>query len=129
MFGWLKKKRTDKPNNDCEVEKEPVEVIERRIKDTLIQINEYHDETSTASLHEKVGTDYCKLDQVDKAIEHLEKSLELKPSMGEGYKKLMMLYNKKRAEAARNRDDALIDYYMGKLDEMRNLAKIMTLTR
>ena len=129
MFGWLKKKKTDKPNNDCEVEKEPVEIIERRIKDTLIQINENHDENSTANLHEKVGTDYCKLDQVDKAIEHLEKSLELKPSMGEGYKKLMMLYNKKRAEAARNRDDVLIDYYMGKLDEMRNLAKIMTLTR
>ena len=47
----------------------------------------------------------------------------------EGYKKLMMLYNAKRAEAAKNRDDAGIDYYMNKLDDMRNLAKKLTLSR
>lgn len=49
--------------------------------------------------------------------------------MGEGYKKLMILYNAKRAEAAKNRDDAGIDYYMNKLDDMRNLAKKLTLSR
>ena len=49
--------------------------------------------------------------------------------MGEGYKKLMLLYNSKRVEAAKNRDDDGIDYYMNKLDDMRNLAKKLTLSR
>ena len=57
----------------------------------------------------------------------LEKSIEIKRSIGEGYKKLMSLYNKKRAESARNGDDQGIDYYMGKMDEMRQIAKQVTI--
>ena len=72
---------------------------------------------------------YSELNLPDEAIEHLEKSQGYKSSMGEGYKKLLMLYNAKRAEAAKNRDNAGIDYYMNKLDDMRNLAKKLTLSR
>ncbi|MCK1202974.1 tetratricopeptide repeat protein, partial [Streptococcus uberis] len=35
---------------------------------------------------------------------------------------------KKRKEAAIDKDDELIEYYMNKLDEMRNIAKKGTLT-
>ena len=41
----------------------------------------------------------------------------------------MSLYNAKRAEAARNKDNDAIDYYMAKMDEMRNIAKKLTLSK
>ena len=37
--------------------------------------------------------------------------------MGDGYKRLMSLYNLKRKEAAVAHDDELIEYYMGKMAE------------
>ena len=40
----------------------------------------------------------------------------------------MSLYNAKRAEAARAGDDQVIDHYMGKMDEMRQIAKQLTIT-
>jgi uncharacterized membrane protein (DUF106 family) len=48
--------------------------------------------------------------------------------MGDGYKKLMSLYNAKRAEAARNGDDTGIEKYMNKMDDMRQIAKKLTIT-
>jgi hypothetical protein len=58
----------------------------------------------------------------------LEKSLQAKKSIGDGYKKLMSLYNAQRAAAARNGDDAKIDYYMDKMEEMRQIAKQLTIS-
>ncbi len=39
----------------------------------------------------------------------------------------MSLYNQKRSDAARAGDDQGIDYYMGKMDEMRQIAKQVTI--
>ncbi|MCK1211610.1 hypothetical protein MXZ81_08655 [Streptococcus uberis] len=71
---------------------------------------------------------YAKLSKMDQSIKMLEKSLSLEISIGEGYKQLMAYYNQKRKEAAIDKDDELIEYYMNKLDEMRNIAKKGTLT-
>ncbi|BBC56104.1 hypothetical protein SMNUM_0457 [Streptococcus mutans LP13] len=76
-----------------------------------------------------MGLWYAELNEVDTAITNLEMSLDKKLSMGAGYKKLMSLYNAKRAEAARNKDNDAIDYYMAKMDEMRNIAKKLTLSK
>jgi len=40
----------------------------------------------------------------------------------------MSLYNAQRAAAARNGDDAKIDYYMDKMEEMRQIAKQLTIS-
>ena len=82
-----------------------------------------------AEAYERLGLLYGELGEVNQAIETLEKSLEAQLSMGDGYKKLMALYNAKRAEAAKNRDSEGIDYYMSKMDDMRNIAKKVTLSR
>ncbi len=74
-------------------------------------------------MHEQLGLNYDKLDQTDDAIESLEKSLKEKLTTGDGYKKLMSLYNRKQAESACNGDDAGIEKYMDKMDEMRQIAK------
>ena len=79
-------------------------------------------------MYEKLGLNYAQLEQIDAAIESLEKSLDYKLSIGDGYKNLMSLYNAKRAESARNGDDAGIDKYMGKMDDMRQIAKKVTIS-
>lgn len=131
MFDWFKSKKTKTEENTKEIKESLTSPEELRelIKTDLQKIESTEDEVELAKLYEQVGIHYSELNLPDEAIEQLEKSQEYKPSMGEGYKKLMMLYNAKRAEAAKNRDDAGIDYYMNKLDDMRNLAKKLTLSR
>lgn len=131
MFDWFKSKKAKTEENTKEIKESltsPEELLEL-IKTNLQNIESTEDEVELAKLYEQVGIHYSELNLPDEAIQNLEKSQEYKPSMGEGYKKLMMLYNAKRAEAAKNRDDAGIDYYMNKLDDMRNLAKKLTLSR
>ncbi|MHC5269473.1 tetratricopeptide repeat protein [Enterococcus sp. LJL98] len=85
-------------------------------------------EEPLASTYESLGLKQAELGEIDAAIISLEQSLSLKKSIGTGYKKLMQLYNLKRAESARNGEDAGIDYYMGKMDEMRQIAKEMVIS-
>ena len=131
MFDWFKSKKTKTEEKTEEIKESLTSPEELRelIQTDLQKIESTENEVVLAKLYEQVGIHYSELNLPDEAIEHLEKSQGYKPSMGEGYKKLMMLYNAKRAEAAKNRDDAGIDYYMNKLDDMRNLAKKLTLSR
>lgn len=132
MFDWFKPKKKEAQKTKTEENQERLisqEEVQELIQRDLEKIKATSDEEVLAKLYEQVGVYYWQLDSVDEAIEYLEKSQKLKPSMGEGYKKLMLLYNSKRADAAKNRDDAGIDYYMNKLDDMRNLAKKLTLSR
>ncbi len=84
---------------------EKLEVLKQTLKDG----------EDLADKYEQIGLTYSKLGDDDKAIENLEKSLEVLPSIGDGYKVLMSLYNKKRADSARSGDDNGIDYYMNRL--------------
>lgn len=132
MFDWFKSKKVKTEKEITGKTKESLtspEELRELIKTDLQKIESTEDEVELAKLYEQVGIYYSELNLPDEAIEHLEKSQGYKPSMGEGYKKLMRLYNAKRAEAAKNRDDAGIDYYMNRLDDMRNLAKKLTLSR
>lgn len=132
MFDWFKSKKVKTEKEIIDKTKESLtspEELRELIKTDLQKIEATEDEVELAKLYEQVGIHYSELNLPNEAIEHLEKSQGYQPSMGEGYKKLMMLYNTKRAEAAKNRDDAGIDYYMNKLDDMRNLAKKLTLSR
>lgn len=81
-----------------------------------------------AGLYERLGLAYAELGDNDKAMTVLEKSLSYKLSITDGYKKLMSIYNSKRAEAARNGDDEGIEKYMNKMDDMRQIAKKVTIT-
>ncbi|AWN19674.1 hypothetical protein [Streptococcus sobrinus] len=128
MFNFLKKKA--KPSSDDQIDlpeysQEELESFKQELE-SLLHVKEAH--MKEAAYFEKIGLLYAKLSQDEAAISHLEKSLSLKLSMGDGYKKLMSLYNRKRREAAKSQDDELIEYYMGKMDDMRNIAKKVTLT-
>lgn len=135
MFGLFKKtKKPEKVEEKIELSVEEKERLTKENQQLMAQIAELEQADSAevsdlAGLYEKLGLNDAELDQVDSAIERLEKSLDYKLTIGDGYKKLMSLYNAKRAEAARNGNDAGIDKYMGKMDDMRQIAKKVTISR
>lgn len=130
MFGFFKKKsKPEKTEEKVELSTEEKDRLNEDNQQLLSKISATSDDqTELARLHEQLGLNYAKLEQTDKAIESLEKSLEEKLTIGDGYKKLMSLYNGKRAEAAHNGDDAGIEKYMSKMDEMRQIAKKVTIS-
>lgn len=131
MFDFFKKKK--KKTNDVKentLSEEQLSNINQAIdtkKAEITKVEKTVTKAELAKLYEELGLLYAQKND-DEAIPTLEKSLELKLSMGDGYKKLMSLYNEKRKEAARNGDDASIDKYMSKMDEMRSVAKKLTIS-
>lgn len=130
MFGFLKKGKKSKPQVQKEVEElsdEEKTVLQACVEELKQVLSTSTEKENQAESYEKLGLLQDRLHQTDDAISSLEKSLELKLSIGDGYKKLMSLYNSKRAEAARNGDDTGIEKYMNKMDDMRQIAKKVTL--
>ena len=131
MFGFFKKKENEPKKRSIKEEKilspEAIEKIQSEITQLNQEISTTQEKHELAELYEQIGLKFSELYENDQAIQYLEKSLENKQTIGEGYKKLMSLYNQKRADAARAGDDQGIDYYMGKMDEMRQIAKQVTI--
>lgn len=102
-----------------------------KLEKLITEVKENSDDNNEtkAEMYEQIGLIQSEVDRIDDAILSLEKSLDYKLSIGDGYKKLMSLYNAKRAMAAKEGNDAGIDFYMDKMDEMRQIAKKVTLSR
>lgn len=133
MFSFFKKnkQKVKEPNTEIKASltSEQIVEIEQSIQQLQQQIANSDDAKLLAVLNEKTGMLYHQLERIDLAIEYLEISLQHKKSIGEGYKILMSLYNLKRAEAATNGSMADIDFWMNKMDSMRNIAKQVTILR
>ncbi|ORF45919.1 hypothetical protein [Gilliamella apicola] len=133
MFSFFKKnkQKVKEPNTEIKASltSEQIVEIEQSIQQLQQQIANSNDAKLLAVLNEKTGMLYHQLERIDLAIEYLEISLQHKKSIGEGYKILMNLYNLKRAEAATNGSMADIDFWMNKMDSMRNIAKQVTILR
>jgi tetratricopeptide (TPR) repeat protein len=128
MFGLFKKKESKaQEQTPPTLTLEATANIQAEIDQIQQVISSTQEPQRLAELYEQVGLKYAELNENDQAISYLEKSLAEKKSMGVGYKQLMLLYNKKRAAAARAGDDQGIDYYMKKMDEMRQIAKQLTI--
>jgi len=134
MFDFFKKKKPEeKQEIVIEITEEQKNELKEKIERLTIEVNELEatdpqQAVELAATYEEIGLSQAELGEVDQAIGTLEKSLAVKLSIGDGYKKLMSLYNAKRAEAARNGDGDGIDKYMGKMDEMRQIAKKVTIS-
>ena len=129
MFGFFKKKepkQAKKPVEEVLLSEEERAKLLEKVEEEKSKLTSLTENKDLAEAYERLGLLYGELGEVNQAI---EKSLEAQLSMGDGYKKLMALYNAKRAEAAKNRDSEGIDYYMSKMDDMRNIAKKVTLSR
>lgn len=128
MFGFGKKK-------DKEQKKAATEVIvltEERKEELLRTICLKKQEVKQvvgeeqAKVYEEIGLAFNELGEEDNAIDAFEKSIQSKKSVGDGYKALLRLYNKKRAEAAKTNDEKLLQVYLKKMDQMMQVSKDVT---
>lgn len=126
MFGFFKQKK-EIPQEIPILSKEECTRLHREINQLEKKLASCEESQKRAKLFEQIGLNYADLNEIEQAISVLENSLAHKESIGDGYKRLMSLYNKKRGEAARKGDDQGINYYMGKMDDMRQIAKKITI--
>ena len=89
----------------------------------VAELKDKSGEERIAALNE-IGILYAEAKQTDEAITYLEMSLSEKKNLGKGY--LLNLYNTKRREAAKAKDDEQIQYYLRKIDEMMAISKEVT---
>ncbi|MEI5989696.1 hypothetical protein A5881_001189 [Enterococcus termitis] len=131
MFDFFKKKKTSllKAEVEAVLTEEQKNELHKEIDQATAEItaSELAD-NALAEKYEKMGLLFVQLNEIDQAITALEKSQSCKNSIGQGYKKLMSLYNQKRAEAAKNGDSDGIDLWMNKMDDMRQIAKKVTIS-
>ena len=125
MFGFGKKKDKE-PKKPVAAEAvlttERKEELFRTISLKKEEVNQITGEQQ-AKVYEEIGLAFHELGEEDQAVEALEKSLQAKKSVGDGYKILLKLYNKKRAEAAKANDEASLQIYLKKMDQMMQLSK------
>lgn len=131
MFNFMKKKKNKESVVEPKLTEEEITELDIKLEKLITEVKEISDDDSEvkAEMYEQIGLIQSEVDRIDDAILSLEKSLDYKLSIGDGYKKLMSLYNAKRAMAAKEGNDAGIDFYMDKMDEMRQIAKKVTLSR
>jgi tetratricopeptide (TPR) repeat protein len=128
MFGFGKKK----PKEPKKETIEEVVLTEERKAALLHTISNKKEEVNQtvgeeqAKIYEEIGLAFYELGEEDNAIDSLEKSIQAKKSLGNGYKTLLKLYNKKRAEAAKVNNEELLQIYLKKLDQMMQVSKEVT---
>lgn len=128
MFGFGKKKpkepkkeTTEKVVLTVERKEELVRIISTKKEEVNQTVGE-----EQAKIHEEIGLAFNELGEENNAINSLEKSIQAKKSLGDGYKTLLKLYNKKRAEAAKVNDEELLQIYLKKMDQMMQVSKEVT---
>jgi len=129
MFGFGRKKKVKEQKR--ETTDSVVLTIERKeeLLRTLSQKKEEVNQVSgeeQAKIYEEIGLVLNELGEEDHAIDSLEKSIEAKKSVGDGFKTLLKLYNKKRAEAAKVNDEESLQKYLKKMDQLMQVSKDVT---
>lgn len=128
------KKRDKEPGPEAAAEvaltEERKEELLRIISLTKEQLTKEQAKQTTgeeqAQIYEELGLALYELQEEDQAMDALEKSLQAKKSIGDGYKILIKLYNKKRAEAAKLNDEQSLQLYLKKMDQMLQVSKDVT---
>jgi len=128
MFGFGKKKAKEPKKQITE----EVVITAKRKEELLRTISFKKEEANQAvgeeqaKIYEEIGLAFNELGEEDHAIDSLEKSIQAKKSLGNGYKTLLRLYNKKRAEAAKENDEESLQIYLKKMDQMMQVSKEVT---
>jgi tetratricopeptide (TPR) repeat protein len=128
MFGFGKKKTKELKKETTEEAVLTVERKEELLRTISIKKEEVNQAVGEeqAKIYEEIGLAFNELGEEDHAIDSLEKSIQAKKSLGNGYKTLLKLYNKKRAEAAKVNDEKLLQIYLKKMDQMMQVSKEVT---
>lgn len=122
-MGWFTRKKKEKTK---EVEKaESTVSVEESIKkvEELKEELKNCDETKKVMLLNEIGGIYYKISDYDNAVIYYEESLNIEKTIGKAYTNLLNIYNIKRKEAAVNKDDEKLQYYLNKIDDMMKISK------
>lgn len=122
-MGWFTRKKKEKTN---EVEKVDNSIsVEDSIKkaEELKEELKNCDETKKVMLLNEIGGIYYKISDYDNAVIYYEESLNIEKTIGKAYTNLLNIYNVKRKEAAVNKDDEKLQYYLNKIDDMMKISK------
>lgn len=122
-MGWFTRKKKEKTN---EVEKVDNSIsVEDSIKkaEELKEELKNCDETKKVMLLNEIGGIYYKILDYDNAVIYYEESLNIEKTIGKAYTNLLNIYNIKRKEAAVNKDDEKLQYYLNKIDDMMKISK------
>ncbi|MFB5675032.1 tetratricopeptide repeat protein [Paenibacillus terreus] len=128
MFGFGKKRDKESKKEaaaEAILTEERKEELLRTISLKKEEVNQIAGEEQ-AKIYEEIGLTFYELGEEDHAMDAFEKSLQAKKSVGDGYKILLKLYNKKRAEAAKVNDEESLQLYLKKMDQMMQVSKDVT---
>lgn len=104
-------------------------IVERDVDQLLQEIELAKEKLKTAEgesriiLLNQLGALSYEANFIDQSIEYYETSISENRSFGKAYTDLIKLYNMKRKEAVTEKDNAKIQYYLGKTDELMQLTK------
>lgn len=104
-------------------------IVERDVDQLLQEIELAKEKLKTAEgesriiLLNQLGALSYEANFIDQSIEYYETSISENRPLGKAYTDLIKLYNMKRKEAVTEKDNAKIQYYLGKTDELMQLTK------
>ncbi|MDR4316498.1 tetratricopeptide repeat protein [Niallia circulans] len=129
MIMWFKRK-SEKNKNENTISKKKLTEDQKEellgfISRKSIEVQSLNIENQ-ARVFEEIGLAYYELGDEENAIASLEKSLQLKKTIGESFKTLLKLYNKKRAEAAESNDADNLQTFLNKIDLLMQISKDVT---
>ena len=122
-MGWFSRKKEKKLSEEVvKTEALNIEEIKENIEKLKMELQNSEGNTRVNILN-KIGDIYYKISDYDEAIKYYEESLSLQKTIGKAYTNLLNIYNAKRKEAAINKDDEQIQYYLVKIDDMMKISK------
>lgn len=121
-----KKRREKKPtlsvNEISQLTDEQKAELHKKIEADLEKLNNAQADERIRLLNE-LGESYQRIGDVDKAIEYFEMSIGEKKAFGAAYHGLLKLYEIRRKEAAKTKNDDQIQLYVNKLDNLMQISK------
>ena len=123
MFLFGKKKEKKEKNIEVNIKVNKDELI-AEASEKIQELEELSGKQRVPLLNQ-IGALYYQAEELESAIKYYEESLSIKKEMGKSYTDLMSLYNKKRQQAAENKNDEQMNYYMQKVQEMLQMSKDM----
>lgn len=131
MFRFIKqKKKKEKVENNLNNEVKSIsndtKLDLQDLKNKLLDCSTNDDK---AEIYSKIGTIYKNNDQFEEAIDAFEKGLDALPKIGTNYKELLSLYTKMQIKSAINGQVEQEKFYSDKLNNLKNTAKKMVLSK
>ena len=118
LFGSNSDSKKNVPKQEIQLTDEEKKLIETSITELNAQLDSAVSDDEKADILNNLGIQNQKIGHNDEAIKNFEESMKIKEAFGPAFDGLTKLYNEQRKEAAFNKDDAQIQYWVKKTDDL-----------